>query len=200
MKRKFLTVAMVLAMNGCAYFAPQTPIAKMAQKYTVITGVLVAPVELKNGNHRMIIYFNEAPEEKPEDKDKIMRDVNGEIATDTDGKVVKAPETPKAASKNVLMCVAANETHKEVLINLREYLNDPKAQGKTIFIYGTPITGAWQEYLSGVHCSITAVGFYIPTTGTYTYVMTEYGDGVWDNFSWTEFLKKVGSAAVDKAL
>jgi hypothetical protein len=202
MKRNKLFVAIIAAwaLNGCTMFAPKTPIAKMATEYTVITGVLVAPVELKNGNHRMIIYFNEAPEELPEVKDKIMRDANGEIATDTDGKVVKTPETPSAAKKNVLMCVAANDSNKEVLVNLREYLNDPKAQGKTIFIYGTPINGAWNEYLSGVHCSIKAIGFFIPTTGAYTYILTAYGDGVWDNFSWTEFLKKVGSAAVDKAL
>lgn len=187
-------------ISGCAYFAPKTPIAKVAEKYTVITGVLVAPAELKNSNHRLIVYFNQQAEVTEKDDSKIMRDANGEIVVDTEGKVVRAPETPKAADKNVLMCVASNESNKQVLVNVREYLNDPKAQGKTIFIYGTPVNGAWQEYLSGVYCNITAIGFYVPTTGGYTYVMTEFGDGVWDNFSWTEFLKKVGSKAVDKAI
>ena len=200
MKRRFLTVALIFAMTGCSWFTPKTPIAKVAEKYTVVTGVLVAPAELKNGNHRLIVYFNEQPEVSEEDKSKIMRDANGEIVVDTEGKVVRTPETPSAAKKNVLMCVASNESNKEVLVNVREYLNDPKAQGKTIFIYGKTVNGAWQEYLSGVHCSITAIGFYVPTTGGYTYVMTEFGDGVWDNFSWTEFLKKIGSAAVDKAI
>lgn len=200
MKRRFLTVALIFAMTGCSWFTPKTPIAKVAEKYTIVTGVLVAPAELKNGNHRLIVYFNEQPEVSEEDKSKIMRDANGEIVVDTEGKVVRTPETPSAAKKNVLMCVASNESNKEVLVNVREYLNDPKAQGKTIFIYGKTVNGAWQEYLSGVHCSITAIGFYVPTTGGYTYVMTEFGDGVWDNFSWTEFLKKIGSAAVDKAI
>ena len=200
MKRRFLTVALIFAMTGCSWFTPKTPIAKVAEKYTIVTGVLVAPAELKNGNHRLIVYFNEQPEVSEEDNSKIMRDANGEIVVDTEGKVVRTPETPSAAKKNVLMCVASNESNKEVLVNVREYLNDPKAQGKTIFIYGKTVNGAWQEYLSGVHCSITAIGFYVPTTGGYTYVMTEFGDGVWDNFSWTEFLKKIGSAAVDKAI
>ena len=130
-----------------------------------------------------------------------MRDANGEIATDTDGKVVPTPDSPSATKKDIKMCIASNENNKEVLVNVREYLNDPKAQGKTIFIYGKEIAGGqWQEYLSGVHCYITAIGFYVPTTGNYTYVMTEYGDGVWDNFSWVEFLKQIGSAAVKKAI
>lgn len=200
MRRSFLTIAMIFAMTGCAFFTPKTPIAKVAEKYTVVTGVLVAPAELKNGNHRLIVYFNEQAEVSSEEQSKIMRDANGEIVVDTEGKVVRTPETPSAAKKNVLMCVASNESNKEVLVNVREYLNDPKAQGKTIFIYGKTVNGAWQEYLSGVYCSITAIGFYVPTTGGYTYVMTEFGDGVWDNFSWTEFLKKIGSAAVDKAI
>ena len=195
-----ILLSMGIFLSGCAYFTPKTPIAKVAEKYTVVTGVLVAPAELKNGNHRLIVYFNEQPEASVEDKSKIMRDANQEIVTDTEGKVVPTPDVPKAAKKNVLMCIASNESNKQVLVNVREYLNDSKAQGKTIFIYGKPINGAWQEYLSGVHCYITAIGFYVPTTGGYTYVMTEYGDGVWDTFSWTEFLKKIGSAAVDKAL
>lgn len=200
MKRKFLTIAMIFAMTGCAFFTPKTPIAKVAEKYTVVTGVLVAPAELKNGNHRLIVYFNEQAETAEDDKSKIMRDANGEIVVDTEGKVVKTPETPPASKKNVLMCVASNDSNKEVLVNVREYLNDPKAQGKTIFIYGKTLNGAWQEYLSGVHCSITAIGFYVPTTGGYTYVTTEYGDGAFDNFSWTEFMKKLGSKAIDSAL
>lgn len=201
MKRKLLTVAMIFAMTGCSYFAPKNRVASMAEKYSVITGVLVAPAELKNGQQRLVVYFNEQKDEKPDDKSKIMRDANGEIVVDTDGKVVKAPETPKVADKNVLMCVTENAQNKRVLINLRAYLNDPKAQGKTIFIYGTLLPdGNWKEYLSGVHCTITAIGFYVPTTGSYTYVMTEFGNGVWDNFSWTEFLKKVGSKAIDKAI
>jgi hypothetical protein len=191
---------MVLAMSGCAFFRPQTPIARIAEKYHVITGVLVAPVELKNGNHRMIMYFNETPEAKVESKDNIMRDANGEIATDTEGKVVKAPETPKAASKSVLMCVATNDQNKEVLVNLQAYLNDPKAQGTLIFIYGQLVDGSWQEYLSGVHCTVNVIGFYVPTTGGWTYVMTEYGDGMWDNFSWTEFIKTIGAQAIKKAI
>lgn len=190
----------IILLSGCTMFTPKTPIAKVAEKYTVVTGVLVAPAELKNGNHRLIVYFNEQAETPEEDKSKIMRDANEEIVTDTEGKVVKVPDVPSAAKKNVLMCIASNDSNKDVLVNVREYLNDPKAQGKTIFIYGKPINGAWQEYLSGVHCYITAIGFYIPTTGGYTYVMTEFGDGMWDSFSWTEFLKKVGSKAVDTAL
>lgn len=200
MKRKLLTAAMVFAMNGCAYFAPQTPIAKVASKYTVVTGVLVAPAELKNGNHRLMIYFNEQAEPSEEDKGKVMRDANEDIVTDTEGQVVPVPDVPKAAKKNVLMCIASNDSNKQVLVNVREYLNDPKAQGKTIFIYGKTVDGAWQEYLSGVNCYITAIGFYVPTTGGYTYVLTEYGDGAFDNFSWTEFIKKVGAKAIDKAL
>lgn len=201
--RLFLTLLLSThILTGCASFIPKTPIAKMAEKYTVITGVLIAPVELKNGNHRMIVYFNQQAEVTKENlrRPKILEDANGEAALDTEGRVVPAPETPKTANKNILMCVAQNDSKKEVLVNVREYLNDPKAQGRTIFIYGKLIDGSWQEYLSGVHCYITSIGFYVPTTGTYTYVMTAYGDGVWDNFSWTEFLKKIGSAAVDKAL
>ena len=196
----FAFSALTFWLSGCAFFTPKTPIAKVAEKYTVVTGVLVAPAELKNGNHRLIVYFNEQAETTDEDKSKIMRDANGEIVVDTEGKVVRTPETPSAAKKNVLMCVASNESNKEVLVNVREYLNDPKAQGKTIFIYGKTVNGAWQEYLSGVYCYITAIGFYVPTTGGYTYVTTEYGDGAFDNFSWTEFVKKIGSKAVDKAL
>ena len=197
----FIMTLLVLVLSyGCTIFSPKTPIAKMAEKYTVITGVLVAPAELKNGQKRLIVYFNEQAEPTPEDKSKIMRDANGDIATDTQGKVVPAPETPKVADKNVLMCVAENQENKQVLINLRAYLNDPKAAGKTIFIYGTPVEGSWQEYISGVYCSITAIGFYVPTTGNYTYVLTEYGNGVFDNFSWTEFIKKLGSKAIDKAI
>ena len=189
-------------MTGCALIYPKNRVATMAEKYTVITGVLVAPAELKNGQQRLIVYFNEQKEdESVDDKSKIMRDANGEIVVDTDGKVVRAPETPKVADKNVLMCVTENAQNKRVLINLRAYLNDAKAQGKTIFIYGTLLPdGNWKEYLSGVHCTITAIGFYVPTTGSYTYVMTEFGNGVWDNFSWTEFLKKIGSKAIDKAI
>lgn len=202
MRRKFLSAAMIFAMAGCALIYPKNRVATMAEKYTVITGVLVAPAELKNGQQRLIVYFNEQKEDASvEDKSKIMRDANGEIVVDTDGKVVRAPETPKVADKNVLMCVTENAQNKRVLINLRAYLNDPKAQGKTIFIYGTLLPdGNWKEYLSGVHCTITAIGFYVPTTGSYTYVMTEFGNGVWDNFSWTEFLKKIGSKAIDKAI
>lgn len=201
-KARLLSILLLSAyvFTGCTLFTPKTPIAKVAEKYTVVTGVLVAPAELKNGNHRLIIYFNEQPEPSKEEQSKIMRDANGEVVVDTEGKVVRAPDAPSASKKNVLMCVASNESNKQVLINVREYLNDPKAQGKTIFIYGKPVAGAWQEYLSGVYCSITAIGFYVPTTGGYTYVMTEFGDGVWDNFSWTEFLKKIGSKAVDKAI
>jgi len=193
----FLSVSF---LTGCALMTPKTPIAKLAEKYTVITGVLVAPVTLQNGQHRMIVYFNQQAEPTEEDKSKILRDANGEIAVDTEGKVVPTPDTPKAANKNVLMCVAQNDNNKQVLANVREYLNDPKAQGKTIFIYGKQISGTWQEYLSGVHCYITAIGFYVPTTGGYTYVMTEFGDGAWDSFSWTEFLKKIGSKAISKAI
>lgn len=202
MKRNKVLAAIIAAwaLNGCAYFIPKTPIAKMAEKYTVITGVLVAPAELKNGNHRLIVYFNEQPEMSEEDTSKIMRDANEEVVVDTEGKIVPVPNVPRASKKNILMCVASNDSNKEVLVNVREYLNDPKAQGKTMFIYGSPITGAWQEFLSGVHCTIKAVGFYVPATGGYTYVMTEYGDGAFDNFSWTEFIKKVGSAAADKVL
>ena len=192
--------ALTFWLSGCAYFAPKTPIAKVAEKYTVVTGVLVAPAELKNGNHRLIVYFNEQPEASEEDKSKIMRDANEEIVTDTEGKVVPTPDVPRASKKNVLMCIASNDSNKQVLVNVREYLNDPKAQGKTIFIYGKPIEGAWQEYLSGVSCYITAIGFYVPTTGGYTYVLTEFGDGAFDNFSWAEFIKKIGAKAIDKAL
>src|SRR3972149_3296417 len=91
MKRKFLTVAMIFALSGVSYSPPQTPIAKVASKYTVITGVLVAPAELKNSNHRLIVYFNEQAEPSEEDKSKIMRDANEEIVTDTEGKVVPTP-------------------------------------------------------------------------------------------------------------
>lgn len=198
--RLFLSLFLFISfLTGCSTFTPKTPIAKVAEKYTVITGVLIAPVELKNGQHRLILYFNEQKEPVGY-KSGILRDANGGVATDTEGKVVPAPETPRVAEKNVLMCVTENLNNKRVLINLREYLNDAEAQGKTIFIYGKTITGSWQEYLSGVHCYVSAIGFYVPATGTYTYVMTEYGDGVWDNFSWAEFLKKIGSKAIDKAL
>lgn len=207
MKRnRMLVAAILLSMgvvfsSGCSMFKPKTPVAKMAEKYTVITGVLVAPVELKNGQQRLIVYFNQVQDPPPEDKEAVLRDGNGEIVIDMEGKVVKAPKTPNVADKNVLMCVAENQSNKRVLINLREYLNDPKAQGKTLFIYGTLLPdGQWKEYLSGVHCNVLAVGFYVPTTGNYTYILTGFGDGVWDNFSWTEFLKKIGSKAVDKAL
>ena len=190
----------VFCFSGCAWFTPKNKVASMAEKYTVITGVLVAPAELKNGQQRLIVYFNEQ-KETIEDKSKIMRDANGEIVVDTDGKVVRAPETPRVADKNVLMCVTENDQNKRVLINLRAYLNDPKAQGQTIFIYGTLLPdGNWKEYLTGVHCTIAAIGFYVPTTGSYTYVITEFGNGVWDTFSWTEFLKKIGSKAIDKAI
>ena len=190
----------VILFTGCALLPPKNRVATMAEEYSVITGVLVAPAELKNGQQRLIVYFNEQTE-KVEEKTEVMRDANGEVVTDTDGEVVAAPNTPNVADKNVLMCVTENAQNKRVLINLRAYLNDPKAQGKTIFIYGTLLPeGNWKEYLSGVHCTITAIGFYVPTTGSYTYVMTEFGNGVWDNFSWTEFIKKIGSKAIDKAI
>lgn len=200
MKRKFLSIAVIFSLTGCSYFTPKTPIAKIAEKYTIITGVLVAPAELKNGKGRLIIYFNEQPEPSEEDNRRTMRDANEDVVTDTEGNEVPTPDVPRVSKKNILMCIASNSSNKDVLVNVREYLNDSKAQGKTIFIYGKSVHGSWQEYLSGVHCYITAIGFYVPTTGGYTYVMTEFGDGVWDNFSWTEFLKKVGSKAVDKAL
>lgn len=187
-------------LSGCALFAPKTPVAKMAESYTVITGVLAAPVELKNGQQRLIVYFNEE-KDAPADREFLMRDGAGDVVVDMEGKAVPAPKTPKVVDKNVLMCIAENESNKRVLINIREYLNDPKAQGKTLFIYGTLLPeGQWKEYLSGVYCNIVAIGFYVPTTGSYTYVLTGFGDGVWDNFSWTEFLKKIGSKAVDKAI
>ena len=187
------------ATISCTALTPKTPVAKLAEKYMVTTGVLVAPAELKNGKHRLVVYFNEQAEAIDEEHSDLLRDANGEMAKDLDGSIVLAPKVPMAAKKNVLMCIASNDSNSQVLVNLREYLNDPKAQGKTIFIYGKPITGAWQEYLGGVYCYITAIGFYVPATGSYTYVMTEYGDGVFDNFSWTEFLKKLGSAAAKKA-
>lgn len=198
--RRLMSLASVLLLTGCLFLSPKTPIAKMAEKYTVITGVLVAPAELKNGQKRLIIYFNEQPETTEKDQSTVMKDANGDAAVDTEGKIVPAPTTPKVADKNVLMCVAENTENKQVLINLRAYLNDSKAQGKTIFIYGTPVEGSWQEYISGVYCSITAIGFYVPTTGNYTYVLTEYGNGVFDNFSWTEFIKKLGTKAIEKAI
>lgn len=202
--RKYALAAAILSMflsSGCSLFVPKAPVAKMAEKYTVITGVMAAPAELKNAQKRLIIYFNQVQEPPPEEKEFLLRDGNGDIVVDTEGKPVKAPRTPSVVDKNVLMCVAENDSNKRVLINLREYLNDAKAQGKTLFIYGTLLPdGQWKEYLSGVHCNIIAIGFYVPTTGNYTYMLTEFGDGVWDNFSWTEFLKKIGSKAIDKAI
>lgn len=199
MGRKTLCTLATLALSGCTLFNPKTPVAKIAEDYTVITGVLAAPAELKNGQQRLIIYFNQEVDTEP--REPIVRDGEGDVVTDTEGQLVPAPKTPKVVDKNVLMCVAENQSNKRVLINIREYLNDPKAQGKTLFIYGKLLQdGQWKEFLSGVHCNVIAVGFYVPTTGNYTYVLTGFGDGVWDNFSWTEFLKKIGSKAVDKAL
>lgn len=200
--RKLGLIALTgLLASGCAFFHPKAPVAKMAEKYTVITGVLAAPAELKNAQKRLIVYFNEEKDAPPEPREPIVRDGNGDIVTDMEGKVIPAPKPSKIVDKDVKMCVAENDSNKRVLINIREYLNDPKAQGKTLFIYGTLLAdGQWKEYLSGVHCNIIAIGFYVPTTGNYTYILTGFGDGVWDNFSWTEFMKKLGSKALDKAI
>ena len=147
MKRKFLSIAVIFTLTGCSYFTPKTPIAKIAEKYTIITGVLVAPAELKNGKGRLIIYFNEQPEPSEEDNRRTMRDANEDVVTDTEGNEVPTPDVPRVSKKNILMCIASNSSNKDVLVNVREYLNDSKAQGKTIFIYGKSVHGSWQEYL-----------------------------------------------------
>ena len=159
---------MIFALTGCAYFTHKTPIAKLAEKYTVITATLVAPAELRNGNSRLIIYFR----------------------AKEDG----------VTSSPVLMCLAANSSNKDVLVNVREYLYDSYTEGRVIYIYGKPIHGSWQEYLVGMHCYIKAIGFYVAATDSYSYLATEYGDGAFDNFSWLEFMKKLGAAAAKKAL
>ena len=197
-----LIFCMIVTTTGCSTITTnlmKPDVAKLAEKYLTLTGTLAAPPVLMNSNHRLVLFFSE--QSKPElDNSVLMRDGNGDITTDTDGVVVVAPKPEKEVAKEVLTCVAENEQNKQVLINVRTYLNDPKAAGKVIYIYGRKIDGPWNEYTSGMNFYIEAVGLYVPASAQYVVITTGFGDGMFDQVSWISFMKQVGMTAIKSAL
>jgi hypothetical protein len=171
-------------------------VVKLAQKYTIITGTVAAPPKLMNGNRRLLVFIAEEP--NPDKQEPILPNADGSAATDTNGIVVNPPVN-KQANKEVAMCIAENLDNKQVLVNIEGYLTDPKANGKPIIIYGKRLDSAWNEYVTGINCYINAISFYVPETGTYAIVTTDYGDGIFDTMDWKSFLAMVVKTGIKYA-
>jgi hypothetical protein len=182
---KAATIIALLGLSGCAMFGSKQTVAKLAEQHTTITGTLVAAPTLMNSNKRLALYLQEQPE--PEPKDVLMKDGNGDTTTTPDGTVVLAPKVPSAVGKEIILCITENEQNKQVLINIAEYLKDPKAQGKPVFLYGRRLDSAWHEYVSGVNCTFDAIGLYVPANGQYVVIQSIFGDGLFDQTDWTAF-------------
>lgn len=170
---------------GCATFSGKTTVAKLAEQHTTITGTLVAPPNLMNGNKRLAIYLQEQPEPAP--KDPLLKDGNGATITDNDGSVMLAPKVPAVVSKEVILCITENEQNKQVLINIAAYLSDSKSQDKPIVLYGRRLDSPWHEYISGVNCTFDAIGLYVPANGQYVIIQSVFGDGMFDQMDWKDF-------------
>jgi hypothetical protein len=185
MKKQIGIIFLASTLSACAMFGSKETVAKLAEQHTTITGTLVAAPTLMNSNKRLALYLQEQPEPAP--KDPLMKDGNGDTTTTPDGTVVLAPKVPSALNKEVILCITENEQNKQVLINIAEYLNDPKAQGKPVFLYGRRLDSAWHEYVSGVNCTFDAIGLYVPANGQYVVIQSIFGDGLFDQTDWKEF-------------
>lgn len=201
MKLKSYAIMCLLALlsTGCAAiggpFSPRPSVVKLAEKFSIITGTIAAPPKLMNGNRRLLVFLAEEPEpEKP--NDKVAQNADGSAVTDTNEQVLSIPRVDKQVPKVVSMCVAENADNKQVLINIEAYLSDPKAASKPIIIYGKRLDSAWNEYVTGINCYINAISFYVPETGTYAIVTTDYGDGLLDQTDWKSFVVMVGKTAI----
>ncbi len=182
-----LAVAVCVICTGCAILGGGKPtVAKLAQQHETITGQLAAPPNLMNSNKRLALFLQEEPN-PTKDNSTVMHDGNGDPSTTQDGSVVLAPKVPSVVSKEVILCITENEQNKQVLINIAEYLKDPKAQGKPVFLYGRRIDSAWHEYVSGVNCTFDAIGLYVPESGQYVVIQSIFGDGLFDQTDWTAF-------------
>lgn len=193
------TLFLLLALStGCASvggpLSGRPSVVKLAQKYTIITGVTAAPPKLMNGNKRLLVFLAEEP--NPDKPEPIMQNADGSAATDTNAQVIVVPKIDKQATKEVIMCIAENTDNKQVLVNIQDYLTDTKAQGKPIIIYGRRLDSAWNEYITGIGCYINAISFYVPETGTYAIVATDYGDGILDTMDWKSFMVMVAKTAI----
>lgn len=198
MKRLPFLALLALLSTGCTtvpFFHERPTVTALAKEYVTITGTLVAPPELRNGNIRLFIALQTEPEPAA-NNDVLAHDANGDSVVDTGGQVVAAPKPNTAVAKEVLLCVAENTDNKQVLINIAEYLKDPKAANKPVFLYGRRIDSAWKEFVTGINCYVNAVGVYVPSTGQYAVITTEYGDGMFDSVDWKSFLVTVGKTAI----
>ncbi len=187
MSHKALCLMLIL-LTGCLT-SGKTTVAKLAEQHTTITGTLVAPPTLMNGNKRLALYLQEQP--NPEPKDALLHDGNGDLPTTQDGNIILAPKVPSALTKEVILCITENEQNKQVLVNITSYLNDAKAQDKPIFLYGRRLDSPWHEYVSGVNCTFDAIGLYVPASGQYVVIQSSFGDGLFDSMDWRSFVVTV---------
>lgn len=177
-----------LLTSGCAIFGSKQTVAKLAEQHTTIQGTLAAPPNLMNGNKRLALYLQEEPE--PEPKSAVLQDGNGETVVTPapdGGTVVLAPKVPSVISKEIILCITENDQNKQVLENIAEYLKDPRAATKPVFLYGRRLDSAWHEYVSGVNCTFDAIGLYVPESGQYVVIQSIFGDGLFDQTDWKEF-------------
>ena len=189
--KHILCATLALALTACASsmpFSGRPTVAKLSENFTTITGTVAAPPQLKNGGKRLFIYIAEEP--NPVTPDKVVHDGDGSVATDITGQVVVALPN-KVTAKDVSLCVAENTDNKQVLANIADYLNDPKAAGKVVYIYGKRVDSAWNEYVTGISCYINAIGFYVPESGSYIILTTDFGDGILDTMDWKSFVVMV---------
>lgn len=182
----YATLLMSLLFSGCAMFGTKQTVAKLAEQHTTIQGTLVAPPTLMNSNKRLALFLQEEPN-PTRDTSTIMHDGNGDTSTTSDGTIVLAPKVPSVVSKEIVLCITENEQNKQVLINIAEYLKDPKAANKPVFLYGRRLDSAWHEYVSGVNCTFDAIGLYVPDSGQYVVIQSIFGDGLFDQTDWTAF-------------
>jgi hypothetical protein len=109
-------------------------------------------------------------------------------------------ESPIEEKTEIIVALAENEQEGKVLANLAERL---KNSNEVAFLYGYRINKTYKEYSEGIDFIIVAVGVYLPYAEKYVVVHTDYGEGMMHairDVSWGDFLKKVASGAVKKAL
>ena len=101
---------------------------------------------------------------------------------------------------NILVCVAENKEKDQILQQLSTNIVEAD---KPLFLLGSPVKGAWNEYAEGIDFEVYAVGYYNPKAQKYQTVITTYGDRVQDvvsSIGWGNLLKAIGRKALDTAL
>lgn len=106
----------------------------------------------------------------------------------------------KDENEDVMVAIATNHENDNLLQNLAKRL---VSVNETVFLFGQPVNGRYEEYLEGVDFEILALSYLDENSDSYMTVITTYGDRVGDlirSMGWTQFLKNVGKKAVEAAL